>query len=110
MVEEKSIIGVISIFVLMELVRVLQKSAFSADKINDVIVKIKGLNVEIVIPSEFHLITAYELLIELGLDILDALHLCVAIDVADIFVTRDTKLARKIADKIEVMTPEEVKR
>lgn len=107
-IDSKKYSGVTSLLTLMEIHRILQKQGKSEGDIKDVIQRIRGVGIEIILPEKEDIVKAYELIKNLKIDPMDSIHLSVALDASTIFVTRDKEFANKINSILQVMEPEDL--
>ncbi|MBU4266649.1 MAG: type II toxin-antitoxin system VapC family toxin [Candidatus Altiarchaeales archaeon] len=97
-----------SLLTIMEIHRILQKHGKKEKEIAEVIQKIPGIGIEIIIPEREDMVSSYEFVRTLKIDPADSIHLSVAMESSTIFVTRDEELSKKISSVIKVVKPEEL--
>lgn len=107
-INSEKLIGITSIFTVMEIARILQKHNAETNRIKEMIFDLRNSKIETIVPSEMTLLNSLDFVIELKIDPTDALHLAVAVNDADVFITRDIEFAKRITQKIEVKLPEEI--
>lgn len=98
--------AVTSLMTIMEIHRILQKHGKAENEIAEVIQKIPGIGIEIIIPEREDMISSYEFVRTLRIDPADSIHLSVAVASSTIFITRDIGLSKKIKEIIKVEEPE----
>ena len=98
--------AVTSLLTIMEIHRIFQKHGKAENEIAEVIQKIPGIGIEIIIPEREDIISSYEFIRTLRIDPADSIHLSVAVASSTIFVTRDIELGKKIKKIIKVEEPE----
>lgn len=109
-IESAQVRGFISLLTLMEITRVLQKRGWSQSRVTRILESIQQVELSMILPSEIELFHAFQLTQQKRLDVLDALHVGVALTSADVLVTRDQKLLRLRNLPVVVKTPEAILR
>lgn len=107
-IEEEKYSAATSLLTFMEIHRVLQKRRKREVEINNAIKKMLNLSLKVIIPEGVDMVEAYQLVKELKIDPADSIHVAVAKEVADVFISRDKYLVSKIKTVITTKIPEEL--
>ena len=107
-IEEERYSAVTSLLTLMEIHRVLQKRRKRELEIKNAIRNILNLSLKVIVPESADMVVAYQLIKELRIDPADSIHVALAKEVADIFISRDKYLVSKIKSVITTKNPEEL--
>lgn len=99
--------GMTSLLTFMEIHRVLQKQKKSEEHIKKALHRIRETPLNVVIPTEVEIISAYEMVQKFKLDPMDAMHVAIYAEAADGFVTRDEKVLKVIGAHFDAGTPED---
>ncbi len=108
LVENKSVLGMISLTTLMEIRYLLRrKKSYTNQQVEDDISKLTAL-FEVVIPDEINLLKANSLQAEHRLDPFDAIHLSILTGLKPVtLITRDKEFIKISKNFIAALTPEE---
>lgn len=109
-VENNKFTAVTTLLNIMEILFVLRRIYKENDK--EIIESVEKLfeikNLKVAIPSEFHIIEAYNLQKMFRFQPNDAIFISIARSESDIIATRDEELKDKSSSLIECLTPEEI--
>ena len=110
-IELNEYLAITSFLTIMEVHRVLQKQNKTLQEIENIIENIQQLKIKIIIPESTDIISAYELLKLYNLNPPDAIHIAIALENANYFITRDETLLKKerIKSVLEIQKPDKLK-